>query len=367
MKAAVHVGQLLQPVPGGIGRYVRHLVAALPGAGVDVHAFAAGPAPDRMAPYTDLGWPTGPVRYEAWHRFRRPVVKVPGDLLHSTSLAVAPAGRRPLVVTVHDLVFLRQPEHLTSRGVSFHRRGLAIARREAASVIVPTEFGKDDLVSEGFEAERIHVAHHGVATPDEPDPAVVGAVLEWLGIHPPFLLFVGTIEPRKGVVDVLDAHTALRADHPDLTLVLAGPPGWGESPDLDRPGVVATGNVGDRELDALYRSATALVLPERYSGGFSRADRKRHQRHYHLDAIAHVRSSAPPLCNDRRDGEKLHTLRPRRTEQHRPTRLLPLHRHERPGVERHDDHAALRARFRRGATASAMKASNASSSIGGAR
>lgn len=266
MKAAVHVGQLLQPVPGGIGRYVRHLVAALPGAGVDVHAFAAGPAPDGMAPYTDLGWPTGPVRYEAWHRFRRPAVKVPGDLVHSTSLAVAPAGRRPLVVTVHDLVFLRQPEHLTSRGVSFHRRGLAIARREAASVIVPTEFGKDDLVSEGFEAERIHVAHHGVSAPDEPDPAVVGAVLAWLGIHPPFLLFVGTIEPRKGVVDVLDAHAALRADHPDLTLVLAGPPGWGESPDLDRPGVVATGNVGDRELDALYRSATALVLPERYSG-----------------------------------------------------------------------------------------------------
>jgi glycosyltransferase involved in cell wall biosynthesis len=266
VRAAVHVGQLLQPVPGGIGRYVRNLVEALPAAGVDVQAFAAGPAPEGIAPYPDLGQPSGPVRDEAWHRFRRPVVKVPGDLVHATSLAVAPAGKRPLVVTVHDLVFLRQPEHLTSRGVSFHRRGLGIARREAAAIVVPTEFGRDDLVSEGFDPDRVHVAHHGVEQPGDADPAVVGAVLEWLGVRPPFLLLVGTIEPRKGVGDALEAHAALRARRPDLGLVLAGPRGWGEVPELDRPGVIATGGIGDRELDALYRTATALVLPERYSG-----------------------------------------------------------------------------------------------------
>src|SRR5205085_7123156 len=129
--------------------------------------FAAGAAPEGIAPYTDLGQPTGPVRYEAWHRFRRPLVKVAGDLVHATSLAVPPAGRRPLVVTVHDLVFLRQPEHLTSRGVSFHRRGLAIARREAATVVVPTEFGRDDLVTEGFDPDRVHAAHHGVEVPGD--------------------------------------------------------------------------------------------------------------------------------------------------------------------------------------------------------
>lgn len=266
IEAAVHVGQLLQPVPGGIGRYVRHLVKALPGAGVAVHAFAAGPAPDGIEPYTDLGPPYGSIRYEAWHRFRRPIVRVPGDLMHATSLAVAPAGRRPLVVTVHDIVFLRQPEHLTGRGVSFHRRGLAIARRDAAAVVVPTHFGKADLVAEGFDADRVHVAPHGVDPTGEEDPLVTGAVLEWLGVRPPYLLFVGTIEPRKGVGDVLAAHAALRAGHPDLTLVLAGPPGWGEPPDLDRPGVIATGNVGDVHLDALYRHAAALVLPERYAG-----------------------------------------------------------------------------------------------------
>ena len=270
MEAAVHVGQLLQPVPGGIGRYIRRLVAALPGAGVDVHTFAAGPAPDGMPDYTDLGQPTGAVRYEAWHRFRRPHVRVPGDVVHATSLAVPPAGRRPLVVTVHDLVFLRQPEHLTPRGVSFHRRGLAIARREAAAVIAPTEFGKADLVAEGFEAERVHVAPHGVDPPPDGDGDGGGgddvAVLDALGVREPFLLFVGTIEPRKGVDDVLAVHARLRATHPDLGLVLAGPPGWGEQPDLGGDGIVAPGEVGDAGLDALYRRAVGLVLPSRYEG-----------------------------------------------------------------------------------------------------
>ena len=266
MEAAVHVGQLLQPVPGGIGRYVRRLVAALPDAGVDVHTFAAGPAPDGMPDYTDLGQPAGNVRYEAWHRFRRPHVRVPGDVVHATSLAVPPAGRRPLVVTVHDLVFLRQPEHLTPRGVSFHRRGLAIARREAAAVITPTAFGKADLVAEGFEAERVHVAPHGVDPPPPDDPDRTDAVVDAFGVRQPFLLFVGTIEPRKGVDDVLAAHARLRATRPDLGLVLAGPTGWGEQPDVDGDGVVATGEVGDAGLDALYRRAVCLVLPSRYEG-----------------------------------------------------------------------------------------------------
>jgi glycosyltransferase involved in cell wall biosynthesis len=266
MSAAVHVGQLLQPVPGGIGRYVRHLLEALPAVGVDVHAFAAGPAPDGVAPYTDLGQPTGAVRYEVWHRFRRPIIRVPGDVVHATSLAIPPAGRRPLVVTIHDLVFLRQPEHLTTRGVAFHRRGLSIARREAAAVIVPSEFSKADLVTEGFDEARVFVAPHGVDVPASPSDLAVAERLEALGVRTPFLLFVGTVEPRKGVGDVLDAHAALRADRPDLDVVLAGPPGWGEQPQLDRPGVVTTGSVDDDHLDALYRAAAALVLPERYSG-----------------------------------------------------------------------------------------------------
>jgi glycosyltransferase involved in cell wall biosynthesis len=251
MEVALHVGQLLQPVPGGIGRYVRALLDALPKAGIDVHGFAAG-APE---PFTDLGWPRGPLRYELWHRLRRPVVRVPGDVVHATSLAVPPAGRRPLVVTVHDVVFLHQPEVLTRRGVSFHRRGLDIARREARAIVVPTEFGKRDLIAHGFDAALVHVAPHGVVVDDAP---AVG--------REAFVLFVGTIEPRKGVGDLLTAFARLRADRPELRLLLAGPRGWGAGPDLAQPGVVELGPVDDAKLADLYRTATVLALPSSYEG-----------------------------------------------------------------------------------------------------
>ncbi len=277
MRVAIHVGQLHQRVPGGIGRYVEHLVRALPAAGVEPVAFAAGPAPAGLAgadggagtgaSYVDLGWPTGVLRYEAWHRLRRPVVKVPADVVHATSLAVAPPGRRPLVVTVHDLVFLRHPEHLTPRGVSFHRRGLSLARREAAAVVVPTAFGRQELLAEGFDASRVHVAPHGVdvaLSPGELGPDDASRLPP--EVRPPFVLFVGTLEPRKGVADLLAAHAVLRRSYPDLGLVLAGARGWGAALDVSAPGVVALGTAHDADLDALYRAAVALALPSRYEG-----------------------------------------------------------------------------------------------------
>jgi glycosyltransferase involved in cell wall biosynthesis len=257
-KVAVHAGQLLQPVPGGIGRYITHLLDALPGAGVEPVAFAAGAAVDGIEPWVDLGWPRGPLRYELWHRLRWPAIGVDADVVHATSLAVPPPGRRPLVVTVHDIVFLRQPELLTPRGVSFHRRGLELARQHADVVVVPTAFGRDDLVAEGFDATRIHVVPHGVDVPVRsaaPPPA------PW-----PYLLFVATIEPRKGVDDLLESHARLRRRHPELQLVLAGPTGWGVPPDTDRPGVIVAGALSDDDLDAAYRNAVALVLPSRYEG-----------------------------------------------------------------------------------------------------
>ena len=255
-------------MPGGIGRYVRSLVAALPGAGVTPVAFAAGPRPAGIAgAYVDVGRPGGAVRYDAWHRWRRPVVRAPGQLLHATSLAVPPPGDRPLVVTVHDVVFLRHPQLLTSRGVAFHRRGLEVARREAAVVVVPSAFGRHELLDAGFEEDRVHVAPHGVDLPvGTPDLVAGAAALARRGVHPPFVLFVGTIEPRKGVPELLAAHAALRGAHPDLALVLAGPAGWGTAPILTGAGVVPLGGVDDASLEALYRAAVALALPSRYEG-----------------------------------------------------------------------------------------------------
>lgn len=270
MKVALHAGQLLQPVPGGIGRYERALLANLGAAGVEAVAFAAGRRPANLAPtvpWVDLGFPHGSLRYELWHRLRQPVVRLDADLVHAPSLAVPPTGSTPLVVTVHDVAFLRYPRLTTRRGVRFHTRGLELARRHASQVVAISEFTRAELIREGFDAGRVAVAYSGVDPPAPRDDAEIAATIAGAGVEQPFVLSVGTIEPRKDLPTAVAAVAQVRAHgHGDLTHVLVGPPGWGEVTGLDRPFVRRLGACPWHVLDALYRSAAVVCLPSRYEG-----------------------------------------------------------------------------------------------------
>jgi glycosyltransferase involved in cell wall biosynthesis len=269
MKVALHAGQLLQPVPGGVGTYVRDLLRELPRAGVEVNAFAAGARPPDVpaaVKWDDLGFPRGSLRYECWHWLRFPPVRAAGDVVHATSLAVLPRGRRPLVVTVHDIAFLRVPQFTTARGVRFHRRGLDLARREADAIVVPSEFTYNELVHEGFDARRICVAYHGIAPPRTRDDASIDASLQQLRVSAPFVLSVATIEPRKNLGRLAAAMQQVRHAHPNVTLALVGREGWGEVQGLDVPGVVRLPSVDGAQLDALYRRASVCCTVSRYEG-----------------------------------------------------------------------------------------------------
>ncbi|MFN8035217.1 MAG: glycosyltransferase family 1 protein [Acidimicrobiia bacterium] len=277
MKVAIHVGQLLQPTPGGIGRYVEELVLALRDQPVSMLPFAAGPLPPAVRArlggpghaelaYRDLGRPHGSQRYLLWHYLRGPGLRLGEvDVVHAPSVAVPPPGRAPLVVTIHDVAFLRCPEHFTRWGVRFHARGLALSRRHAAAIVVASEFTRDELVREGFDPVRLHVVPHGVRV-DAPAPPDDATRLRTLGIERPFVLFVGTIEPRKGVALLIDVVREVRATHPSLALAVAGPRGWGAVAGLDEPWVHELGAVEDRDLDALYRTALLCAVPSSYEG-----------------------------------------------------------------------------------------------------
>lgn len=270
MKVGIHVGQLLQRVPGGIGRYIEGLFAGLPTTGIEIVTFAAGdPSSRRSAGWPNfvaLGHPYATWRYELWHRFRRPRLHLDVDLIHAPSLAIPPAGRVPLVVTVNDVAFLRYPELFTKHGEKFHRRGLAITRREARAIVVPSEFTRDELVREGFDAASLFVAHHGVDIPAPVDPEVVDVALRRVGVQRPFVLTVGTLEPRKNFPTIADAVERLRRHRDDVSLVRVGPPGWGNVEGLDRDGIRELGAIDDGTLDALYRAASVCALPSRYEG-----------------------------------------------------------------------------------------------------
>jgi glycosyltransferase involved in cell wall biosynthesis len=268
VRVALHTGQLLQPVPGGIGRYARAMIRHLPPAGVDLTAFAAGPRPSGLphtVPYVDLGWPRGSLRYEAWHRLRRPTLKIKADIVHAPSLAIPPVRDRPFVVTVHDIAFVRMPRATTRRGVAFHQRGLELAREHAQLVIAPSLFTRDELLLEGFAHDQLRIAPLGCDPPDPIPDDIVDRLVEMVGVRRPFILSVGTVEPRKDLGVAADAVTRLRAGR-ELTLVIVGPQGWGDVGGLDRPGVRRLGAVRWEILDSLYRRARACCLPSTYEG-----------------------------------------------------------------------------------------------------
>ncbi len=269
LRVGLHVGQLTQAVPGGIGRVTDTLCRALPDH-LELVAFAATgrKRAHRLAARFDprvelhrLRAPSPSWQYALWHRTRRPRVPLDVDVCHAPSLAIPPT-RAPLVVTINDLAFRDHPETFTPHGVRFHERGLDLARREAAAVITPSSHVHDALRSAGFPHDRLHLVPLGLpAVAARPAPETRAAVAS-LGVAGPYVLVAGTVEPRKRHRVLAAAIQRVRETQPDVTLVVAGPPGWlpAQAVDpLDRPGVLRLGAVSDRDLDALYRHASVVT------------------------------------------------------------------------------------------------------------
>lgn len=273
LRAALVVEQLWQPVPGGSGTYIRELLAAL-ARRADVRPVGLA-ALHRAAP--PLDWRVDvavrqvplPRRalYAAWQRRAVPAeLLLPGaDVVHATTWAVPPT-RRPLVVTVHDLAFLGAPEMFTAHGNAFFRRALETVRQRADAVVVPSQATADECVEAGIDPGLLHVVPHGVQVP-QVTAADVASARRRYGLPERYVMWAGTVEPRKNVPTLLDAWARL-GDAPDLVLV--GPPGWGEVPEVPS-GVGArvhtTGRVPREDLHALYAGADAFVFPS-FAEGF---------------------------------------------------------------------------------------------------
>src|SRR5262249_18961064 len=172
-----------------------------------------------------------------------------------------------LVVTVHDVAFLRVPDSTTRRGVRFHTRGLELARRDADIVIAVSAFTGDELVREGFDPARVVVAPHGIDPPAARTDEDVDAAVAAAGVEGPYVMTIGTVEPRKDLPTLVDAVERVRGQGaPDLQLVVVGPPGWGTVDGIDRPFVRRPGAQPWPAVDALIRRADAFCLASRYEG-----------------------------------------------------------------------------------------------------
>lgn len=274
LRVALTLEQCWHRVPGGTGIAGIGMARGLQAdPGLDVIGVSARhprpPAPAWKPPIEVRQLPLPRLAlYESWHRLRRPRVERatgPVDIVHATTFAIPPRSA-PLVVTVHDLAFLNDPSHFTRRGLSFFRRGLELARRDADLVLCPSEATMRDCVKNGFPEERVRLVPMGI----DMKPASrtdVQAARERYGLNRRYIMWTGTIEPRKNLPRLLRAFDLLDLDH---DLVLVGPEGWNENlGDLlqtTKEKVKVLGFVPHEDLAPLYAGADVFCFPSLFEG-----------------------------------------------------------------------------------------------------
>lgn len=274
----------LQVRSAGIATYVRELAAALARCdGVAVRLFALpwpAPAPTAPGGIAVVHSPRYPLVMGTPYALPRLLAAESAlgeiDVFHATAYAMPRVDRVPVVLTVHDLTLLRRPE----LGTGALRRSVESAARranEARLVIADSQATADDLVAlAGVAAARVRVVPLGVSAAFRPLPPETARahVAARFRFDQPYLLHVGTLEPRKNLPLLIAACAGLwRAGRLTHRLILAGSPGWGAAAVADaiaRHGaeqfVVQLGAVDAADLPPLYAGADAVVLPSLNEG-----------------------------------------------------------------------------------------------------
>jgi glycosyltransferase involved in cell wall biosynthesis len=266
------VSPLSHPLTG-VGNYVRGSLAGLVEAADGRHEIVAfaptSPAGRKAIPRAldgiEVDLQLVPLPFsqrwrDAWSRLGRPALeRVVGafDVFHFSDWMYPPQASGVRATTIHDLVPLRFPEWVTPKTHAMHGAKYANAARTCDLVFVNSHFtGRDVVERLGVAQGRVKVAHPGVK-------AEFTAEGERAELGRPYVLTVATLEPRKNLQALIEAHRLL-GDR--FLLAVAGGTGWGEQPELRDSNVVRLGFVSDAELARLYRGAAAAVYPSRFEG-----------------------------------------------------------------------------------------------------
>lgn len=255
----------------GIGQFTAGLIDALNGQpGLDTVEFAmtwrgrasgARPLPARPAravwrrvDWPPIEWWTGPV-----------------DVVHGTNYVVPPTRRAAAIASVHDLTAVRFP-HLCTADTLQYPSLVRRALRRGAQIHCDSRFIADEVIEwSGCDPAIVHVIHPGIASIDAHRRSA-GHVPPFGGR--PYILTLGTIEPRKDHATLLEAFASVARATPDLLLVVAGADGWGRSfasmlssvPEEFRSRIVREADVDDDRRDTLLVHARVLVYPSLYEG-----------------------------------------------------------------------------------------------------
>jgi len=274
--------RLVHHQPAGISRYTRHLMRAIAAINHDdefvVFQHRRHTEPLISRPNFRRATLYAPV-HTRLEQYLLPLelLRFPLDLMHSTDFIPPLRSSVPTVITVHDLAFLHWPHFLTKDSAAYYGqidRGV----RRARHIIVPSESTKKDLIAQlGVPKDKVSVIYEAADESFVPLPIAQTRreIMQRYGLPETFLLFVGTIEPRKNVDGLLRAfrHLLDKYNIENVGLAIAGGRGWLyeevldqiHSLNLDRQ-VFMLGRVGDDDLHKLYVAARCHVHPAHYEG-----------------------------------------------------------------------------------------------------
>lgn len=299
MRLAIDASRTTRANPTGTERYARDLIRALIPLAGEHHItlyFRDAPAPDLFPAAPNVTLKVIPFR-RAWTH-----VRFAASLLRDRpDVAFVPAHTLPFafpgraVVTVHDLGYKFFPEAHPVKDRIYLDLTTRYSARRAAIVLADSIATAADLTRfYGTPPEKVRVAYPGVDAPPQGDAAAVRAKF---GLPERYFVFVGTLQPRKNIERLCQAFAAVRAEFPDVGLVLAGAQGWLYNPDwtADIDGIIQTGYVTDAEKGALLRNAVALAFPSLYEGfGFPVLE----AMHAGTAVVCSRTSSLPELAGD---------------------------------------------------------------------
>ncbi len=223
----------------------------------------------------DAAMPARPVHL-AWRTTGAPAIECwtgPLDVVHGTNFVVPPTRRAAQVVTVHDLTTVRFPE-MVDRPTAAFPSLVRQALDRGAWVHTPSAFVAAEVVELlGADPDRVRAIHHGVPRHASPGSIPAGADPGLAGVRRPYVLALGTVEPRKDLVSLVGAFDLVAETDPDLSLVVAGPDGWGKAAfeaavtaATHGARVVRVGYVDPDTRDRLLAGASVFAYPSRYEG-----------------------------------------------------------------------------------------------------
>ena len=258
---AISVDQLRRPQPGGIGTYVRGLLAGMQEHQGEWTVQEVGPpiiggsrwgifAEKLRGRYYTERWATSDFG-----------VTPQAAVIHATTFTGPfgpPRAGTISSVTVQDFVWRDQPESTTARGRAFHESRFQLVRdRQDIRIFVTTSAMAERVAAEGVAASRIFPITLGLDRTSEFSGEAVTRLLAAHGITGPFTLCAVTIEPRKNLPRLIAAHRIARNQTPELgPLVIVGPRGWG---DVNLDGEISLGAVERGVLNGLLARASVLA------------------------------------------------------------------------------------------------------------